>query len=103
MNEEIKNRIETMIRSKKVFLFLKGTPESPKCGFSLRVIQILKNLHVDFGYCNVLEEDDIRQGIKEYADWPTIPQLYIDGKFIGGCDIAEELYRSGELQKCISK
>ena len=101
MNEEIKNRIETMIRSNKVFLFLKGTPESPECGFSMRVIQILKSLHVDFGYCNILEEEDIRQGIKEYANWPTIPQLYIDGEFIGGCDITEQLYQSGELQKLL--
>lgn len=102
MNEEIKNRIEAMIRSKKVFLFLKGTPDAPKCGFSMRVVQILKSLHVDFGSFDIFEDEEIRQGIKEYANWPTIPQLYIDGEFIGGCDITEELHRTGELQKLLA-
>lgn len=103
MDEETKKKIEAMIASKKVFLFMKGTPDAPECGFSMKVTQILRELNADFGSYNILEDEEIRQGIKEYANWPTIPQLYIQGEFIGGCDIAEELYRRGELQKLLSQ
>ncbi|MBI5798067.1 Grx4 family monothiol glutaredoxin [Candidatus Woesearchaeota archaeon] len=101
MDEKLKQRIEGMINSKKIFLFMKGTPDAPECGFSMKVATILKSLHVEFGYFNIFEDEEIRQGIKDYADWPTIPQLYINGKFIGGADITEQLYQSGELKKLI--
>ncbi len=101
MNEELKQRITNMIKSKKVFLFMKGTPEAPECGFSMRVVNILKLLNIDFGSFNVLSDPNIRQGIKEYAHWPTIPQLYINEQFIGGCDITEQLYDQGKLQELV--
>lgn len=81
---------------------MKGTPDAPQCGFSMRVVGLLKSLCVDFGSFDILTDEDIRQGIKEYAQWPTLPQLYIGGKFIGGCDITEQLYASGELQKLLA-
>ena len=99
MNEEMKKKIEELIHSKKVFLFMKGTPEEPACGFSMKVIEILNQLRIGYGFFNVLEDEKIREGIKEYARWPTIPQLYINGTFIGGCDITVELAESGELQR----
>ena len=82
---------------------MKGTKDFPQCGFSSKVVQILKACHADFKDVNVLASDEMRQGIKDYANWPTIPQLYIKGEFIGGCDIATELYESGELQKMLSE
>lgn len=96
----VQDRIKETVTSHPVVLFMKGTPQFPQCGFSATVIQILKqagvqNLHT----INVLEDAEVRQGIKEYANWPTIPQLYIRGEFIGGCDIVKEMFQSGELQK----
>lgn len=99
MDEQIKKRIEDMIHKNKIFLFMKGTPEAPECGFSMKVANILKSFHVEFGYFNIFEDESIRQGVKEYANWPTIPQLYINGKFIGGADITEQLYNSGKLKE----
>jgi len=101
MNETIKNKIQEMITTNKVFLFMKGTPEEPRCGFSAQVAQIFQSLKVEFGSFNVLEDRDVWDGIKEFTDWPTIPQLYIDGKFIGGCDIVVELALKKELQKLL--
>ena len=101
MDETLKNRIEGMINSKKVFLFMKGTPMSPECGFSAKVVEILQNLNVDFGSFDVLSDESIRQGIKEFADWPTIPQLYMNGKLIGGCDIVEQMNEDGKLKNLI--
>lgn len=103
MDEHLKQRIQQLIGQRRVFLFMKGTPEEPQCGFSLRVVNILRSLNTDFGSFDVLEDEEIRRGIKEYADWPTIPQVYIDGKFVGGCDITEQLYNRGELQVLIKK
>ena len=80
---------------------MKGTPEYPECGFSMRVVQILKSLNVKFGSYNILEDETMRNSIKEYSNWPTIPQLYINEKFIGGCDITEAMYNSGELQELL--
>tara|TARA_B100001123_G_C14690659_1_gene781195 strand:- start:378 stop:626 length:249 start_codon:yes stop_codon:yes gene_type:complete len=80
---------------------MKGTPEVPQCGFSLAVSNILKHLNINFKGINVLDDNDIREGIKEYSDWPTIPQLYVKGKFVGGCDIVKELFEKGELQKIL--
>ena len=101
MNESIKNKIEELINSKKVFLFMKGTPMDPQCGFSKKVSEILQNMNFDFGSFNILEDEEIRQGIKEFSDWPTIPQLYVDGKFVGGCDIVEQMNDNGELKKLL--
>ena len=96
---EIKEKIKKLINENKVCLFMKGTPEAPQCGFSMAVSNILKHLKVDFKGVNVLEDENLRQGIKEYSDWPTIPQLYVKKEFIGGCDIVKELFESGELNK----
>lgn len=102
MEEETKNKIENMVKENKIFLFIKGTPQMPMCGFSYRVALLLTNLNVKFESINVLENQDIREGIKEYSNWPTIPQLYVNGEFIGGCEICEELFESGELQKILN-
>ena len=99
MNENVKNIIDDTLKSNEICLFMKGTPEVPQCGFSLAVSNILKHLEVKFVGINVLENGEIREGIKEYSDWPTIPQLYIKGEFVGGCDIIKELFEKGELQK----
>ena len=99
MNENTKKKIDSLIETNKICLFMKGTPEVPQCGFSLAVSNVLKHLKVDFKGINVLEDPELREGIKEYSDWPTIPQLYIKKEFIGGCDIVKELFEKGELQK----
>ena len=98
-NDKIKN----LIKENNVCLFMKGTPDAPQCGFSMTVSNVLKHLKVDFKGINVLDDDDIRQGIKSYSDWPTIPQLYINEEFIGGCDIVKELFDSGELKKVLEE
>ena len=98
MNEDIKKKIDNLIKKNEICLFMKGTPEIPQCGFSLAVSNILKHLKVDFQGINILDDDELRQGIKQYSDWPTIPQLYIKKKFVGGCDIVKEMFETGELQ-----
>lgn len=98
---EIKNKIENLINDNEVCLFMKGTPEAPQCGFSMAVVNILKHLNVNFIGINVLEDENLRQGIKIFSDWPTIPQLYIKKEFIGGCDIIKELFENGELKKLL--
>jgi monothiol glutaredoxin len=90
--------IEKEVKSSDVVLFMKGTPQFPQCGFSGQVVQILEHLGVAYKGINVLEDADIRQGIKDYSNWPTIPQLYIKGEFIGGCDIVREMFQAGELK-----
>ena len=97
----IANRIQKDIDSNRVMLYMKGIPEAPMCGFSNTVVEILKRLEVEFGSANVLDDMELREGIKDFSDWPTIPQLYVDGNFIGGCDIAIEMYQSGELQSLL--
>ena len=99
MNENVKNIIDDTLKSNEICLFMKRTPEVPQCGFSLAVSNVLKHLEVKFVGINVLENNELREGIKEYSDWPTIPQLYIKGEFVGGCDIIKELFEKGELQK----
>jgi monothiol glutaredoxin len=96
---EIKKKIENLISDNKVCLFMKGTPDSPQCGFSMAVTNVLKHLKIDFKGINVLEDENLRQGIKDYSDWPTIPQLYVKKEFIGGCDIVKEMFEKGELKK----
>ena len=98
MNEAAKTKIIDLIEKNEVCLFMKGTPEVPQCGFSLAVSNVLKHLEVSFKGVNVLEDDKIREGIKTYSDWPTIPQLYVKGEFIGGCDIVKDMFENGELQ-----
>lgn len=90
--------IKSTIESNDVVLFMKGTPVFPQCGFSSVVARVLDHLQVDFESVNVLEDDDIRQGIKDFSNWPTIPQLYVKGEFVGGCDIVKEMFETGELQ-----
>ena len=99
---DVQKRIDDLVKSSHVVLFMKGTAQFPMCGFSGRAVQILKACGVDdLKTVNVLEDDEVRQGIKEYANWPTIPQLYVDGEFVGGSDIMMEMYQSGELQQVL--
>ena len=99
MDENLKKKINDELEKNEVCLFMKGIPETPQCGFSLAVSNVLKHLEVNFKGINVLENADLREGIKEFSDWPTIPQLYIKGEFIGGCDIVKEMFEKGDLQK----
>ncbi|WP_462137899.1 Grx4 family monothiol glutaredoxin [Candidatus Mycalebacterium sp.] len=101
MSEEIQNAIKSRVENNRILLFMKGTREMPECGFSAKVVQILNTLGARYETVNVLESEEIRQGIKEFSSWPTIPQLYIDGNFIGGCDICEEMFRKGELEQAV--
>ena len=103
MEQQIKDQIENEISINEVCLFMKGTPEAPQCGFSMAVSNMLKILEVNFKGVNVLENEHIRQGIKEFSEWPTIPQLYIKKEFVGGCDIVKEMYESGELKETLEK
>jgi monothiol glutaredoxin len=97
-DQAILNQIQDYITENAVVLYMKGTPEAPQCGFSATVVQILTHLEVPFKTINVLADPNIREGIKKFSNWPTIPQLYIKGEFVGGCDIVKEMYQSGELQ-----
>ena len=100
--DEVQTRIDDLVKNNRIVLFMKGTAQFPMCGFSGRAIQILKACGVtDLKTVNVLEDESVRQGIKEYANWPTIPQLYVNGEFVGGSDIMREMYQSGELQKLL--
>ena len=99
MNENTKNTIDEEIKKNDVCLFMKGTPDIPQCGFSLAVANMLKHLEVNFQGINILEDQEMRVSIKAYSEWPTIPQLYIKGEFIGGCDIVKEMFEKGDLQK----
>ena len=96
---DINNKIENLINENEVCLFMKGSPDSPQCGFSMAVSNVLKHLNINFKGVNVLEDENLRQGIKTFSDWPTIPQLYVKGEFIGGCDIIKEMFEKGELKK----
>ncbi len=98
-----KQEIKQDIEANKILLYMKGSKEFPRCGFSAQVVQILKQLGVPFETRDILEDEVLRQAIKEYSNWPTLPQLYIEGEFIGGCDIVTELFESGELQKRLHK
>ena len=101
MDDNTKNLIQSHIDNNEVCLFMKGTPDAPQCGFSMAVSNMLKILEVNFQGINVLEDQNIREGIKVFSDWPTIPQLYIKKEFVGGCDIVKEMYESGELAKML--
>ncbi|MDA9150067.1 Grx4 family monothiol glutaredoxin [Candidatus Pelagibacter sp.] len=101
MDDNTKSLIQNHIDTNEVCLFMKGTPDAPQCGFSMAVSNMLKILEVNFKGINVLEDQNLREGIKTFSDWPTIPQLYIKKEFIGGCDIVKEMYENGELKKVL--
>jgi monothiol glutaredoxin len=101
MNDALVSQIETLLKSQPVLLFMKGTPDFPMCGFSAKVSGILKECKTPFATVNILEEPELREGLKVYANWPTFPQLYIGGELIGGCDITVSLHQSGELQRLL--
>ena len=101
MDDKTKNTIQNHIDNNDVCLFMKGTPDAPQCGFSMAVSNMLKILEVNFQGINVLEDQSIREGIKTYSDWPTIPQLYVKKEFVGGCDIVKEMYENGELSELL--
>jgi monothiol glutaredoxin len=100
---DTKQRIDEMVKKNKVFLFMKGTPDFPQCGFSMRAVSILRALDVPFETFDVLSDMEVRQGIKDYANWPTIPQLYLNGEFLGGSDIMMEMWEGGELEEAVKK
>ena len=99
MDQQTKDLIKSEIENNEICLFMKGTPDAPQCGFSMAVVNIFKILELNFKSVNVLENQNVREGIKVYSDWPTIPQLYVKNEFIGGCDIIKEMFESGDLQK----
>ena len=101
MTEDAQSRIDATVKGNDVVLFMKGTPLFPQCGFSSRAVAILEHLGVDYASVDVLQDQAVRQGIQEYSDWPTIPQLYVKGEFVGGSDIMMEMYESGELQQLL--
>ena len=100
---DIQAWIENEVKTNEVVLFMKGTPTFPQCGFSSQVVQILDHLGVSYKGVNVLENMDVREGVKQYSNWPTIPQLYVKGEFVGGCDIVREMFQEGELQTTLSE
>jgi monothiol glutaredoxin len=102
MQDDVRNRIDDLVKNNRVMLFMKGNKVFPSCGFSAQVVQILKHHGTEFETFNVLSDPAMRAGIKEYSDWPTIPQLYVGGEFIGGCDIVTDMHNSGELQKLLA-
>ena len=101
MSDDLRTRLESLVTGKKVMLFMKGSKQFPACGFSNAVVQILKKEGVEFDTFNILADQEVRQGMKEYSNWPTFPQLYVDGKFVGGCDIVTEMHQSGELKSLL--
>jgi len=103
MDQQTKDLISNEIANNEICLFMKGTPDAPQCGFSMAIANMFKILEVDFKGINVLENQSLREGIKEFSDWPTIPQLYVKKEFIGGCDIVKEMYENGELKKLLEK
>lgn len=103
MTPDLKDRLDKTIAGDKVVIFMKGTKNMPQCGFSAQVVKVMDLLDQDFTDINVLEDFEVREGIKEYSEWPTIPQVYVDGEFIGGCDITVEMFQSGELKELLSK
>ena len=103
MDDQTKNLIQNHIENNEVCLFMKGTPDAPQCGFSMAVTNMLKILDINFKSINVLEDQSLREGIKTFSDWPTIPQLYIKKEFVGGCDIIKEMYENGELKKILTE
>ena len=102
MSDSVLEQIEQVVKENDIVLFMKGTPEFPQCGFSQRVATMLSSYNIPFAAVNVLLNEDVRQGIKDYANWPTIPQLYVKGEFVGGCDIISEMHENGELKELLA-
>lgn len=102
ISDDTKKRIDEMVKGNKVFLFMKGNPDAPQCGFSMRAVSILKAMNTDFSTFDILSDDVLRQGVKEYSNWPTFPQLYINGQIVGGSDIMMEMWEAGELEKLVA-
>lgn len=102
-SNQIFNKIDDLVKTNDVVLFMKGSAEIPLCGFSARVAAILRHLQLDFISVDIFEDEDMRQGIKDYTDWPTVPQLYVKGVFVGGCDIVKDMFEKGELQKLLKE
>ncbi len=103
MDAQLKEKIEKLLKSHKIILFMKGTPEMPQCGFSAKTAAILKSYDIPFNSFNIFDDEDIRQGLKEYSYWPTYPQLYVNGELVGGCDIVTEMHENGELAAIFKK
>ncbi|UJR81551.1 Grx4 family monothiol glutaredoxin [Sandaracinus amylolyticus] len=103
MDEQLRQRIEGILGTHKIVLFMKGTKSFPQCGFSATVVEVLKRVNADFHTVNILQDAELRQGMKDYASWPTFPQLYVDGRFVGGCDIVRDMFEGGELQPIVDK
>ena len=103
MREELKQQVKSDIKNNKVMMYIKGTADAPMCGFSGRVVSVFKEHNVPFKTANILEDEELRAEMKEYSDWPTFPQVYINGEFVGGCDIIMELHETGELTKLLGK
>lgn len=103
MDEQLRKRIQDTLDQNKIVLFMKGTKTFPQCGFSAQVVEILKRSNADFHAVNILADQDLRQGMKEFSSWPTFPQLYVDGRFVGGCDIVRDMYGAGELQPIVDR
>jgi len=103
MDETVKQQIEDILSKDRIMLFMKGTPAEPQCGFSAQVINLLNQCEAKYSSFDIFSDGEIRQGIKEYSNWPTIPQLYVDGKFIGGCDIVTEMHTEGELKELLAE
>jgi len=103
MDAQLQKRIEDQIKGSKIMLYMKGTPDMPQCGFSAKTAAILKSYGVAFNTFNIFDDEDIRQGLKEYSEWPTFPQLYVNGELVGGCDIVTELHENGELAAILQK
>jgi monothiol glutaredoxin len=103
MDEQLKQRMQGLVDGHKIVLFMKGTKSFPQCGFSATVCEVLKRLDADFTTVNILADADVRQGMKEYSNWPTFPQLYVEGRFVGGCDIVRDMFTSGELKPIVDR
>lgn len=101
LDQETRERIESLVNSDRVFLFMKGTRQTPMCGFSAQTVSVLDSILPDYKTFNVLEDQDVREGVKAFSNWPTIPQLYIDGEFVGGCDIVKQMFNSGDLHQTL--
>ena len=103
MANDVLSQIDEKVKNNKVMLYMKGTPDFPQCGFSAKTVSVLRAAGAKFAYINIFEDPEIREGLKAYSNWPTFPQLYVNGELVGGCDIAVELYESGELQKLLAE
>jgi len=103
MDDQLRQRLQAIVDGHKIVLFMKGTRSFPQCGFSATVVEVLKRLEAEYETVNILADADVRQGMKEYSNWPTFPQLYVEGRFVGGCDIVRDMFTAGELKPIVDK